>query len=148
MLLESDPPGSLDWRAITRAGIAYTLGVFLVAFAVGAIRVTLVAPRVGALLAVAMEAPVVLSAAWLISRRCIRRFAVLRDSRSRILMGGVAFTALMVLEVTIATLTFGQALDDYVAKFATAPGLLGLAVQMGFATLPLIQGQMGPGSRR
>ena len=59
-----------------RAGVAYMLGVFVIAFAVGVIRVTQLAPRVGDLLAVLCEAPVVLGFSWVISRWCIRRSKV------------------------------------------------------------------------
>jgi hypothetical protein len=39
-------------QTTSRAGIAYTVVVFVFAFAVGMIRVTLIAPRLGAVLAV------------------------------------------------------------------------------------------------
>ena len=47
--------GKIDWRAAVKAGIAYTASVFVFAFAIGAIRVTVVAPHLGALRAVVLE---------------------------------------------------------------------------------------------
>jgi hypothetical protein len=73
---------SVDWRAATWAGIVYTLGVFVFAFVVGAIRVTLVAPRTGALLAVLIESPIVLAVSWQVSLWCTRRFNVSSDTRA------------------------------------------------------------------
>ena len=97
--METRALGSIDWRAPSWAGIAYTLGVFAFAFAVGTVRVTLVAPRLGTLLAVVLEAPIVLAVSWQVSLWCTRRFNVSRDSRARILMGALAFSILMLLEL-------------------------------------------------
>jgi hypothetical protein len=121
------------------AGVAYTLIVFAVAFVVGAVRVTLLAPRVGALLAVLVEAPIVLMVSWQASTWCVRRFCVPAVPGVRARMGVVAFAALMTLELGVAVLAFGETLAHYLAKFATAPGLVGLAVQGGFATIPWLQ---------
>jgi hypothetical protein len=137
---------SIDWRAPALAGIAYTVGVFLVAFVVGAIRVTLVAPRLGSLLAVVLEAPIVLAVSWRFSPWCVRRFDVSRDSSTRLLMGAVAFGVLMLLELGFSVLVFGEAVDRYLAKFASAPGVVGLATQVCFAALPWIQGRWRSGA--
>lgn len=118
------------------AGIAYTLIVFAVAFVVGAVRVTLLTPRVGALLAVLVEAPIVLAVSWQVSTWCVRRFGVPAVPGARTRMGVVAFVTLMALELGVAVLAFGETLPHYLAKFATAPGLVGLAVQGGFAMIP------------
>jgi hypothetical protein len=85
MSMQSGAPNSvfIDWRTASRAGIAYTLGVFVIAFVVGTIRVTLVAPRLGALIAVVLEAPIVLVVSWQVSLWCNRRFNMSRDTRAR-----------------------------------------------------------------
>jgi hypothetical protein len=122
-----------------KAGILYTLGVFAVAFAVGVIRVTQLAPRVGDLMAVLCEAPVVLGFSWAISRWCIGRLKVDANSSVRIQMGVVAFVTLQLLELGVSVLAFGETPGGYFAKFATAPGLAGLIMQAGFAAIPWIQ---------
>jgi hypothetical protein len=119
--------------------LVYTLVVFLIAFTVGTIRVTLVTPRLGALVAVILEAPIVLAASWSVSRWCIRRFQLSRDSGVRVMMGAVAFSALMLLELGVSAFVFGETLDHYIAKNATIPGAIGLAMQVCFATIPRIQ---------
>lgn len=121
------------------AGVAYMLIVFAVAFVVGAVRVTLLVPRVGALLSLLVEAPIVLAVSWQVSTWCVRRFGVPAVPGLRARMGVVAFAALMVLELGVAVLAFGQTLPHYLAKFATVPGLVGLAVQGGFAMIPWLQ---------
>lgn len=122
-----------------RTGILYTLVVFAIAFAVGVIRVTQLAPRVGDLLAVLCEAPVVLGFSWVISGWCIRRFKVDASSSARIQMGVVAFVTLQLLELGVAVLAFGESPEAHFAKWATAPGLVGLIMQAGFAAIPWIQ---------
>jgi hypothetical protein len=139
MPVEARGSGFIDWRAASRAGIAYTLGVFVFAFAIGTIRITLVAPRLGTLLAVILEAPIVLAVSWRVSLWCNRRFEVSRDPRARALQGAVAFSVLMVLELGIAVLAFGEPLEHYLAKYASTPGVIGLAMQVCFATIPWIQ---------
>jgi hypothetical protein len=137
---------SIDWRAAAWAGIAYTLGVFVFAFAAGTIRVTLVAPRLGNLLAVLLEAPIVLAVSWQVSLWCARRFNVSRDSRARTLMGAVAFSVLMLVELGFAVLLFGETVDHYFARYASTPGVIGLAMQVCFATLPRVQCHLRSGT--
>jgi hypothetical protein len=127
---------SNEWRAAFWAGLVYTLGVFVFAFAVGTVRVTMVAPRLGALLAVILEAPFVLAVSWRVSSWCTGRFSVSRDARYRTLMGAAAFSILMLLEVSFSVLVFGETVDHYLAKYATTPGIFGLAMQVCFATIP------------
>lgn len=56
-------------------------------------------------------------------------------------MGSVAFPVLMLLEIGFSVLLFGETLDRYDAKYASAPGVIGLATQVCFAALPCIRGQ-------
>ena len=130
---------SVNSRAAFSAGIAYTIAVFLFAFAVGAIRVTLVVPRLGPLLAVIIEAPIVLAAGWLASLWCTRHFDVGRDAAARILMGTVAFTFLMLLELGFSVFVFGEPVGHYFAKYLSKPGVIGLVMQGCFAILPWVQ---------
>lgn len=145
--METRSSGSIDWRAASWAGIAYTGGVFAFAFAVGTIRVTLVAPLLGTLLAVVLEAPIVLAVSWRVSLWCTRRFSVNPDSRSRVLMGAVAFSVLMLLELGFSVLVFGETVDQYLAKYGSTPGVIGLVMQVCFATLPWVQCHLGSRNR-
>jgi hypothetical protein len=146
ILLGARDSGSIDWRAASWAGFAYTLGVFVFAFVVGAIRVTLVAPRLGTLLAVIMEAPIVLAVSWRVSLWCTRRFNVSRDVRPRILMGAVAFAVLMLLELGFSVLVFGETVSHYLEKYTSPTGVIGLAMQGCFATIPWIQSHLQSGA--
>jgi hypothetical protein len=142
MPLEARDSRFIDWRTASRAGIAYTLVVFVFAFAVGVIRVTLIAPRLGALLAVILEGPIVLAVSWRVSGWCNRHFKVSCDPHARVLMGVVAFSVLMLLELGVSVVAFGETLEHYFAKYASTPGVVGLAMQGGFATIPWVQCRM------
>ena len=138
--------GSINWRAASFAGAAYSLSVFAIAFVLGAIRVTQIVPRLGALTGVVLEAPFVLSVSWLVSRSCIRRLRVGRDAGSCLWMGAVAFACLMVLEVGLSVLAFGETLEHYFAKFHTTAGVVGLIMQVVFACIPWLQSRWHAGA--
>ena len=135
---------SINWRTAFLAGIAYTIAVFVFAFAVGTIRVTLVVPRLGPLLAVIIEVPIVLAVSWLASLWCTRRFKVSRDAGARTLMGAVAFTFLMLLELGFSVFVFGEPVRHYFAKYTSMPAAIGLVMQGCFATLPWVQCHLPP----
>ena len=146
ILLGTRDSGSIDWRAASWAGFAYTLGVFVFAFAVGTIRVTLVAPRLGTLLAVIIAAPIVLAVSWRVSLWCTQGFNVSRDARARILMGAAAFAILMLLELGFSVLVFGETVSHYLGKYTSTTGVIGLAMQVCFAMLPWIQSHLPSGT--
>ena len=90
-----------------RAGAVYFLAVFIVAFMVGAFRVIVVAPRLGEVMAVSLEAPVILIVSWVASRWATAKFAVSADRSARLLMGAVAFSLLLLAELALAVFAFG-----------------------------------------
>ena len=123
---------------ITNAALAYVLPVFALAFGIGALRVTLVAPITGAFWAVALEIPLVLGSAWIAAGLVLRRWPL--PIASRAAMGATAFALLMLLELATA-LAFGQTPLQFLSAMTTAPGLLGLAGQIGFGLLPALRVQ-------
>ncbi len=120
------------------AALAYVLPVFAVAFVLGALRVTLVAPQTGPLAAVALELPLVLALSWAVAGRVLRRW----PQTPRLGMGLASFLILMLLELATA-LAFGQAPRQFLAAMATPPGALGLAGQIGFGLIPLVRQPSG-----
>ena len=123
---------------IVKAAFAYTLPVFAVAFVLGALRVTLVAPQTGPLLAVALEIPLVLALSWAVAGRVIARW----PDVPRLALGLAAFTLLMGLELLTA-LAFGQTPGQFLAAMTTPEGALGLAGQIGFGLIPLLRQPRG-----
>ncbi|WP_149586917.1 hypothetical protein [Tabrizicola flagellatus] len=121
-----------------KPALAYALPVFALAFCLGALRVTLVEPRIGPLAAVALEVPVVLALSWLVAGAVLRRWP--QDWPRRLAMGALAFLVLMALELATA-LSFGQSAAGFLAAMATPAGLLGLAGQVGFGLIPALRPQ-------
>lgn len=136
--METPAPHGPARRALT-AGTVYFALVFLAGFALGIVRVLVVAPRTGAVAAVLLESPVILAVGWAVSRGCVARFGVGRSPGLRLAMGGWAFALLMAAEAALAVWVFGRGLADHVGAYLTLPGALGLAAQLGFALIPLIQ---------
>jgi hypothetical protein len=126
-------------QALLIAACVYFGIVFALAFVLGVLRVTLVAPQVGALAAVALEVPVILGISWAVAGWIARWWP--RPPLQRLAMGAVAFALLMAAEMAMSRFLFGQTLAQFLAAIATAPGALGLAGQIAFALIPVLRGQ-------
>jgi hypothetical protein len=122
---------------LLKPALAYFAPVFAAAFAVGALRVTLIAPQVGALAAVALEVPLILALSWIMAGRVLRRWPMPRGRA--LAMGGLAFLILILAEFALALALSGQTPPAYAATFLTAPGALGLVGQIGFALIPALR---------
>ncbi len=116
------------------AGLIYALIVFAIGSVIGTIRILVLAPRVGATAAVALELPVMLIASWLSCSWVVGHFEV----ASRLAMSVVAFVTLMVLELGLSVLIFHRSLREHVSAYATVPGRIGLAGQVVFAIFPIL----------
>ena len=129
------------------AATVYAGTVFTIGFALGIVRTLFVAPRVGAFAAVAIELPLILSAAWLVCGWVFARFRVPSGLTVRTAMAVAAFAVAMALEFGFATLAFGTPPGVYMRAFMTAAGLLGLAGQIVFAIFPMVH-RIRPRPRR
>jgi len=125
-------------RKWIKAAFGYFAWVFAAGFLLGALRVLVVVPRLGELFAVLLELPVMLTVSWFACRAMVGRFAVPAVIGARLAMGGTAFALLMAAEAAFAV-ALGRTIAQHVASLLTAASLLGLAGQIGFALLPLIQ---------
>nr|WP_295670928.1 hypothetical protein [Sphingomonas sp.] len=121
---------------VLRTAIAYFAIIFAFAFVLGALRVTLVVPLLGAMNATIVEIAIVLTASWLMARRLIagRDFGL----RQRATIGAIAFALLMIAEFVLAMTLRGQNLHQWAATLMTPVGLIGLAGQSGFAAMPIV----------
>lgn len=129
----------MRWAACAKAGSVYALGVFAVGFAIGAIRVLWLVPRLGETVAVLLEAPFMLAVSWKMSRWSASKHGLLTDPRSALQMGAIAFAVLMLAELATAVLCFHRTAAEYVAGFWSVPGAIGLAAQACFAGFPFLQ---------
>ena len=103
-------------------------------------------PLLGELAAVLVELPLMLTIAWLVCGRILRRWPL--SPSSAIGMGAIAFLLLMAAEAGLSTLLAGRSLAEHMALYAQLPHQLGLAGQLAFALFPWMQArrsQMPPG---
>ncbi len=124
---------------IVWTALAYFLLAFVAGFALGAIRGLVVEPRVGALAAVLIEAPVIMTACWLACGAALRWFSPPATTAARLAVGGLWLALLLTAEVGVGLRARGLSLADTLATFATAPGLVGLAAQTMCASFPLVR---------
>jgi hypothetical protein len=117
---------------LVKAAFAYVLPVFAVAFVLGALRVTVVAPLTGPLGAVALEVPLVLALSWAVAGRVLAHWPQVRRAALALL----AFTLLIGLEFLTA-LALGQTPARFLTGWTTPDGALGLLGQIGFGLIPL-----------
>jgi hypothetical protein len=121
------------------AGVRYFLGVFAVGFGAGVVRNGYLVPRFGELVSVLLEAPVMLTAAWVHCGRVVSRGAVPPTLRARSIVGGVAFALLMAAEVLLSVVLFSRSPRKYVKSVLTPHGVVGLLAQIGFGLVPLLR---------
>lgn len=121
------------------AGAAYFLILFSAGFVLGALRVSVIAPRLGEIAAVLLELPVMLTASWLVCRFLTKHMNVSADWGARLLMGSIGFALLMLAETALGLFGFGRTLEIQLAALSQPAGLIGLAGQIAFGAIPLLQ---------
>lgn len=123
-----------------RAGAAYFLVVFAIAFGLGVVRTLVIAPAVGATIAVMIEVPIIMVVSWFAARRIVTRHALTRPL-DKAISGLTAFILLMVAELALAHLLTGQTPAQWAASLFVVPGIIGLSGQIVFALMPLLIGK-------
>ena len=130
---------AIDVRTAHRAGALYFLGVFALGFLLGGVRLMLLVPWLGELVAVLVEVPVILLGCWVLCRRAIVQTGLSSRKPERLVMGATAFIYLLLAETVLAAVFFATSPSEYVASLLTPAGAAGLMGQLLFAAFPLIQ---------
>lgn len=118
-------------------GTAYVGAVFAAGFVLGVLRTLVLVPLLGELAAVLVELPLMLTIAWLVCARILRRWPL--SPFAALGMGAIAFLLLMGAEASLSTLLAGRSLAEHLALYSQLPHQLGLAGQLAFALFPWIQ---------
>jgi hypothetical protein len=123
------------------AGISYFALAFALGFLLGMLRTLFVnnVPGASRLLGVLIELTIMLCASWYLCRYVIRRFAVGSTVSARALMGGIALALLLVAELILDMLLSARAPSEHFALYREASCALGLAAQIGFGLIPMLQ---------
>ena len=125
--------------AALKAGSVYFAAVYAIGFILGTARVLLLLPYVGETAAVLFETPLMLLVSWIAARWSSESFSVPVTAPSRVAMGVTAFALVILGELGVSILVFGRSLDATVATYRSLPGIVGLAAQVVFALIPLMQ---------
>ena len=118
-------------------GTAYFSAVFAAGFVLGVLRTLVLAPLLGALAAVLVELPLILTIAWLVCTRILRRWPL--SAPAALGMGAIALLLLMGAEAGLSTLLAGRSLAEHLALYSQLPHQVGLTGQLAFALFPWIQ---------
>lgn len=123
------------------AGLRYFAAVFALGFVLGTVRTLFVAdaPGAGRLTGVLIELPVMLAASWFVCGWIVRRHALAPRAVPRLQMGALAFALLMAAEMAVGVALFGRTPIEHLALYRDASYALGLAAQVAFALMPLVQ---------
>ena len=105
-----------------KAGVIYFLLMFAVGWVLGPVRELWAVPRFGRKTALLIEAIIMLIAMIVSSHWVMRRFEVRQTLRSTIPMGLVALGILVPAEIAGVLWVRGLSLQEYLARFVTAPG--------------------------
>ena len=125
------------------AAAVYFALIFGLGFVLGAIRVLLIAPLIGPVAAVFLEAPIMLAASWAAARWTAAILKVRPRGRERLIMGAGAFALIMAAEPALAVLVFKQTPAAYLAALGRPEGLIGLGMQALFGVIPYLQRAKG-----
>jgi hypothetical protein len=125
-------------RAVT-AGILASVLVMLAGTVLGTLRVLVVAPRTGEMVATLLELPFILGAGWVACAWAVRTCSLPAATGLRLAMGAAALVVLLALEVALATAAAGATAAMIVARYHEPAAQLGLAAQGLYAAFPLLQ---------
>ena len=125
--------------------MVYFLLVFGAGWILGPVRELWAVPRFGRIVAILLEATIMLIAMIVSARWVIRRFNVPQRFGSTISVGLVALGILAPAELAGVVWVRGRSLDEYLASFVTAPGLLSLLMFVQFAATPTLVTRAGFG---
>ena len=124
-------------KAGIKAGFVYFAIVYAAGFALGTLRVLVLAPALGASAAVLVELPIMLAVSWIACGFVLQRFAVPQAARAT--MAATAFVLLLLAELGTGIFAFGLAPEAAVARMVAPGNWLGLAGQLFFVVLPLLR---------
>jgi hypothetical protein len=126
---------------VLKAGVLYFVLVFGAGFALGPVRILWVVPRFGTRTAELIETPIMLVAIIASARWIVRRLAVPSTASSRLGMGCVALSLLLVAEFTLVLWLRGMSVSEYLASRDPVSGTVYYATLAVFAAMPLLAGR-------
>lgn len=124
----------MDWL---RAGFLYSAVVFATGFVIGPLRELVVKPWAGGLWALMIEAPLMILAMVYLAPYAARWSGLATGLARRVAMGAVALAFVLVSEMLAAKVVRGWSLSQWIDHFASPEGLIGIALYVVFAAVPV-----------
>lgn len=122
-----------------KAGAVYFLLLYAVGFILGATRELLLAPRLGVVVASAIEAIPIFAAILHFAPRLARRFGILPKSGGRLLMGFFGLMLLIGAEIAMARAMRGLSPAQWLAHFGSFEGAIYAVLLACFAAMPWLR---------
>jgi hypothetical protein len=126
---------------ILKAGMVYFVFVFGAGFLLGPIRILWVVPRLGTRVAELLEAPIMFVITIVAARWIVRRLAVPSTASSRLSMGGIALSLLLIAEFTLVLWLRGISIREYLAGRDPVAGAVYCLMLGAFAVMPILVGR-------
>jgi hypothetical protein len=123
---------------ILKAAMLYFAVVFGAGFVLGPFRILWVVPRLGTRMAELLEAPVMFVITIVAARWIVRRLAVPRTPSSRLGMGCIALSLMLIAEFTLVLWLRGLSVREYLAGRDPIAGTVYYAMLGAFAVMPLL----------
>ncbi len=120
-----------------RPAALYFALVFAAGFLLAIPRILVLTPRVGEVIAVLIECPIILLISFLLAHWVVRRFAPRAGPAQRLAIGLIAFALLITTEVLVSWVR-GTAPTEFAATLLLPARAIGLAAQVLFAFFPLL----------
>ena len=123
---------------ILKAGVLYFAAVFGAGFVLGPLRILWVVPRLGTRVGELLEAPIMFVITIVAARWIVRRLAVPPTTLSRLGMGGIALSLMLVAEFTLVLWLRGLSIREYLAGRDPVAGTVYYLMLGTFAVMPLL----------
>ena len=123
---------------ILKAGVLYFAVVFGAGLVLGPIRILWVVSFLGARMAELLEAPIMLVITIVAARWIVRRLAAPPTPSSRLGMGGIALSLLLIAEFTLVLWLRGLSIKEYLAARDPVAGTVYYVALGVFAVMPLL----------
>lgn len=124
-------------HTLKAAGLYFAL-VFGAGFVLGTIRVLLIVPIVGTRTAELLEAPLMLIVVIVSARWVVRYLDVRPTAASRLGMGGMALTMVLMLDFTVVLWIRGLSFSQYTEAFDPVAGTAYFVMLGVFSVMPFL----------
>jgi hypothetical protein len=123
---------------ILKTGVIYFILVFGAGFILGPIRLLLVVPHFGTRMAELIEMPIMIAVIIAAARWIVRRFSLPPTPGSRLGMGFIALSLLLVAEFSLVLWLRGLSISEYLATRDPVSGTVYYMSLAVFAIMPHI----------